>query len=44
MVALAMAPVLVVGMGVIALVTRLDRDVEEEAVGQDDPARWVNIV
>ena len=44
MVALVMAPVLLVGIGVFALVTRLDRDVEEEADGQDNPARWVNII
>ena len=43
-VALVMAPVLLVGIGLIALVSRLDRDLEEKAEGQDDAVRWVNIV
>ncbi len=43
-VALVMASVLLLGIGIIALVGLLDRDVEEQTDGGDDPARWVNIV
>ena len=43
-VALVMAPVLLLGIGIVALVSRLDRDVEQENQGADDPARWINIV